>query len=273
MARGQEYASVERDVLRGLLWSLGGIFTLAFITFAVTNEQHESSRLVAKTERALASISEIGELALNAESTARGYLLSGNPDTMHRYADILPLIDSQLDIFRGLCSENPRQLALADKIQQEIQAKFRYTSELVARRRDEGMEALLRSISTGGARGRASMDLIRATLYEMEAEERRIFGNRLRAQETLIHAVWAVIGLMVIIGCGMLAMSYRQTQRALKLRREAEERADHLAHHDGLTGLPNRRLLEDRLLPAIAFARRRGHRMAVLFETSMVSKS
>jgi diguanylate cyclase (GGDEF)-like protein len=99
----------------------------------------------------------------------------------------------------------------------------------------------------------------------MEIEERKVLDKRVLAQGTLIQAVWAVIALMVIIGCTMVALSYRQTQRALKLRREAEERAEHLAHHDGLTGLPNRRLLEDRLLQAIAFARRRDQRMAVLF--------
>ena len=208
---------------------------------------------------------QIGELALDAESAALSYLLYGNYHTMRRYTELLPLIDSQVDIFRGLCSENPQQLRSADEIQRQIHTKFSYMSELVALRRNEGMDALVRSINIGGGRGRAGGDLIRATLYDMETEARKILAKRLLAQGTLIQAVWAVISLMVIIGCAMLAISYRQTRRALTLRREAEERAEHLAHHDGLTGLPNRRLLEDRLLQAIAFARRRDHRMAILF--------
>lgn len=40
---------------------------------------------------------------------------------------------------------------------------------------------------------------------------------------------------------------------------------DHLAHHDGLTDLPNRMLLHDRLGQAIEGARRQGRRFAVLF--------
>ena len=39
----------------------------------------------------------------------------------------------------------------------------------------------------------------------------------------------------------------------------------HLAHHDGLTGLPNRMLLQDRLGQAIEVARRQGLQLAVLF--------
>ncbi len=48
-------------------------------------------------------------------------------------------------------------------------------------------------------------------------------------------------------------------------RRAAETRIEYLAYHDGLTGLPNRMLLEDRLSQAVASARRIGRSVAVLF--------
>lgn len=48
-------------------------------------------------------------------------------------------------------------------------------------------------------------------------------------------------------------------------RRQAEERARHLADHDALTGLPNRRLLEDRLTQALALSQRNRKQTAVMF--------
>ncbi|OFZ90843.1 MAG: hypothetical protein A2W21_12505 [Betaproteobacteria bacterium RBG_16_66_20] len=48
-------------------------------------------------------------------------------------------------------------------------------------------------------------------------------------------------------------------------RRQAEMRAQHLADHDALTGLPNRRLLEDRLTQALALSQRNRKQTAVMF--------
>lgn len=49
-----------------------------------------------------------------------------------------------------------------------------------------------------------------------------------------------------------------------ELRRK-DEHIHHLAYHDPLTGLPNRRLLQDRLDHAIAVAQRNGHGIALIF--------
>ncbi|HEV3010777.1 MAG TPA: PAS domain S-box protein, partial [Burkholderiales bacterium] len=46
---------------------------------------------------------------------------------------------------------------------------------------------------------------------------------------------------------------------------EAKARAQHLADHDALTGLPNRRLLEDRLTQALALSHRNRKSSAVMF--------
>jgi len=46
---------------------------------------------------------------------------------------------------------------------------------------------------------------------------------------------------------------------------DAQARAQHLADHDALTGLPNRRLLEDRLTQALALSQRNREHTAVMF--------
>lgn len=50
----------------------------------------------------------------------------------------------------------------------------------------------------------------------------------------------------------------------LSARKQAEERIRFMAHHDSLTGLPNRALLQDRIIHAIAYAQRSGTQLALL---------
>lgn len=53
--------------------------------------------------------------------------------------------------------------------------------------------------------------------------------------------------------------------RDISERKLIEERISHMAHHDALTGLPNRTLLEDRLRQAISQAQRSGRSLTVVF--------
>jgi len=48
-------------------------------------------------------------------------------------------------------------------------------------------------------------------------------------------------------------------------RKQAEDQLAHLAHHDALTGLPNRLLLLERLTQLLSFAQRHGRMLAVLY--------
>ncbi len=56
-----------------------------------------------------------------------------------------------------------------------------------------------------------------------------------------------------------------QLQKEIFERMQAEQRIWHVAHHDALTGLPNRALLHDRLEQALAQASRDDHRVGVMF--------
>ncbi|MFZ5510451.1 MAG: PAS domain S-box protein [Pseudomonadota bacterium] len=62
-----------------------------------------------------------------------------------------------------------------------------------------------------------------------------------------------------------LAGTNARLQAEIAERRQIEERVRHMAHHDALTGLPNRTLLKDRMEQAIAQAARYRKHVAVMF--------
>jgi diguanylate cyclase (GGDEF)-like protein/PAS domain S-box-containing protein len=62
-----------------------------------------------------------------------------------------------------------------------------------------------------------------------------------------------------------MARIFAQQVGSLFRRHELEEELRHLANHDALTGLPNRRLFQDRLELALAQSRRSGQALAIVF--------
>lgn len=100
-------------------------------------------------------------------------------------------------------------------------------------------------------------DLVAGAITYYHMEKRYFHKNR--------HVVWVLLSVSLVRdGLGSPIHFVAQVEDITD-RKRSEEQAFHLAHHDILTGLPNRRLLKDRLTQAIARACRFKHPIAVMF--------
>ncbi|MET0266815.1 MAG: GGDEF domain-containing protein [Duganella sp.] len=107
----------------------------------------------------------------------------------------------------------------------------------------------------------ADQAALAATLVQvLEARTTQLLELRLRTPET---ETWHELRLSCIAGSAGIAATLLVVGRDLSQQRATEARLRHLATHDGLTELPNRLLLSDRIRMVIANARRSGQGFAV----------
>ena len=76
---------------------------------------------------------------------------------------------------------------------------------------------------------------------------------------------WVVANMRAGRGSNGAIVLLEGTIEDITDRKNAEQRVQFLAYYDALTGLPNRTLLQDRIATALAGARRRREKLAVLF--------
>jgi len=98
----------------------------------------------------------------------------------------------------------------------------------------------------------------------------RVRGRRIDAGDAEQEWIWSYDDVTVEreadarVKAALESLERAVADRTTELQ-EAQARAQHLADHDALTGLPNRRLLEDRLTQALAMSQRNREHTAVMF--------
>jgi len=124
-------------------------------------------------------------------------------------------------------------------------------AEVVGRTLDE-----LSARARNAERERELWDVVERTGYwQGELWDHRKDGER--------FPIWLTVS--VVRDSEGKPVNYIQIFSDITERKEREERVRHLAHHDALTDLPNRVLLNDRITQAIALAQRTGAHVAVMF--------
>jgi diguanylate cyclase (GGDEF)-like protein/PAS domain S-box-containing protein len=107
----------------------------------------------------------------------------------------------------------------------------------------------------------AAIDAMWKELSETKDGSKTTLANVTRGGRT-IHCEWYNTPL---VDPGGKVIGYASLVQDITERLNTERTIHYMAHHDALTGLPNRRLMQDRLNQAILSARRKQRHVAVLF--------
>jgi len=209
-------------------------------------------QLMSDNEQVLVSL-------LDAETGQRGYLLTGQESYLSPYDDAVARLPPVLDRLDRLAAALPQQQAAIARIRQLSVRKTDELAETLRLRSTGGPAAALTLVDSD--RGKQVMDELRSVQAGItgqvgeQLDSQRTEVARRRGQFQQVGATGVVLLLGLLVGMlwllGGRGRAERERLQAERDRRRLTEQLTVQAVHDPLTGLPSRRLLEDRITNAL----------------------
>ncbi|HEY8023517.1 MAG TPA: diguanylate cyclase [Burkholderiaceae bacterium] len=256
-------------------WSITHIFTYGFAIasiagalliwsiYRVTTTIMSTATSVSQTYEVISSFKNLQQRLVDAETAERGFVITGTPDSLPAFSGALQKIQWESDLIAALVADNVGQMTRFTQLQKLIAYRLKTLQIIVDTRAAGGVDAAHQLVSID--EDNIEMARIHNVLNLMENEENTQLNVRLKARDVAYQEFWWSFFALIVTMSASTAWQYLQVRRIMHLEAEAKRRIRHLAEHDPLTELPNRRQLQEKLDMAIAYAKRSGKRVAVMF--------
>ncbi|MDQ3928700.1 MAG: diguanylate cyclase [Chloroflexota bacterium] len=211
---------VEKKVFSGFTLALVVLVVIGSLAFYNGAMVIASQRRVVHTQEVLAQLGVTYSTVQDAETSQRGYLLTGDGSYLEPYHAAIQQVDPHLAELRDLTRDNPSQNARVRDLKDLIARRLGTLEETLNLRETEGYDAAVRNVSSG--RGARQMAAVRAMVAEIEAEERRLLTERTDASEASSRATILASVLSVALVAILLAVAYRLIKRDMRDRKRIE---------------------------------------------------
>ncbi|PHV12856.1 CHASE3 domain-containing protein [Chitinimonas sp. BJB300] len=200
------YWSVGKKIAMGYLMALTSLVCIGVTSYRSLDGLLEATNWKEHTYNVLGHLDSVTSLLKDAETGQRGYLLTGRDKYLDPYRQAVEKIDSAFVTLQTLIRDNPEQLRRLQILQRAVADKLAELQETIVLRREKGLDEALAVVLTD--RGKQYMDVIRATVSEMDAEERHLFQLRDAAQRrqagssmaTVAYGIPVAILLVLVVG-------------------------------------------------------------------------
>jgi CHASE3 domain sensor protein len=171
-----------------LLAALGGIYALSSLSRA--------SRMVKHTDEVRVAVARLRSTLIDAETGARGYLVTGDRTFLEPYDRARRDWPSDLQGLRSLTSDNPAQQARLAELERLIKERVALLARLeLPEAPTPRAPALLGTM----LEGKQTMDAARGVIDEMEVAEVRLDGVRQREAERRWQGTVALFVAIVLV--------------------------------------------------------------------------
>jgi PAS domain S-box-containing protein len=166
----------------------------------------ESGRWVRHTHEVLENLQELLSATQSIESSYRGFVLTGNESYLKSYeAGIVSVKQAELTA-RDLTVDNAEQQDRITILENLVNQKILFGSNVIGLRRTIGLQAAANAIGSGP--GQQIMNEIQGVIHELQEEELRLLvirdsdAKRHVAQTETILIIGTLLGMFVAVGAG-----------------------------------------------------------------------
>lgn len=198
--------SLQRRTRDTFLWVL--VFPIALGLLSSWSAAHYRSSIawVLHTKDVLASLDELLLTLSNAESSQRGFLLTGEAPYLSAYGRARAQIDGDLAQLREQTRDNPIQQRHLDRLSLAVHSRMTKMQQVLALRRARRLPPA-DAISAMGE-GTQLMHTIRQICADIRAEEDRLLVERIRTQRRTEIEVGTCFALGIGISVALLYWAY-----------------------------------------------------------------
>ncbi len=215
---------------------IGGGYGLAIIiltiigvaTYLSTSSYIKNAELVVHTHEVLATQDNLLSTLVNAVSSERGYLLTGEETYLDTHAQAIKTIDLEMKHLRTLTADNKAQQLRLDRLDPMIAEKITEMQETINQRRSRGIEPALQMLRV--QIGKKVLDDIFKVKLEIENTENGLLqqrNNELKSS-TRITMMSIILGIPLTIIL-LSAVSFLITRNIVQPLRDITVSAEHIA--------------------------------------------
>ena len=209
---------------------LAALLVVALNTwFAVSAIQTllQSESWLAHTWEVVGQNEHLLTVASTAESTARGYILTGRPQSLAECRQAMDDMPRQLQRFQDLTVDNQMQQANLAEAREVMTRRLQRLQDVIGLRENVGFQEAQALAMQG--QGASEMDRFRIIIARMDMEERRLLTNRAEeAQHNGWRALFAT-GLACVLDLLMIAFVTYYFVKERQARLFSEMAAERLA--------------------------------------------
>jgi two-component system, chemotaxis family, CheB/CheR fusion protein len=194
---------------------------LLVLTYRNTQRLVEAGRWVQHSQSAIEELQVLVESLKDAESSQRGYLLTGNPADLAPYESALVTVGPRFTHLIQMTADNPSQQARISSLRGLVSERLRLMQDVIALRGQAGLADAARSIATGA--GQRKMNEIRDAVAQIGAAERSLLGTRNADSRSMQRTAFLSLWIGAVLLFASLGLIWALIRHDLLKRHAAEQ--------------------------------------------------